>query len=215
MTTNESWRRYLEAGAAVGQLTLARAEEIARGLLAPGEEERSNAWDEFEELTRFGRLMGEQLVEVARAEVTKQLETFGVGSLDQLWARISDLVGSAGVDEPDQSTRTGAMHVPEDLIYRPAEPEVATADPGRATGDVEHKKHKPKNHQMDKRDNRDNKEKRDKRAKKDGNGTKGPQGKKSKKHKNEKEKDRAGAHWASGTNRVLSLAKPPDSAGSV
>ena len=171
MTTNESWRRYLEAGAAVGQLTLARAEEIARGLLAPGEEERSTAWAEFEELTRFGRLMGEQLVETARSEVTKQLEMFGVGSLDQLWERISDLVGSAGVDESYQST------------------------PNRA---AEAKKHK--------------------KDKKDGRGKKGPKGKRSKKHKEENEEkdtDGSGPHWASGPKRVLSLAKPPDSAGSV
>jgi hypothetical protein len=203
VTTNESWRRYLEAGAAVGQLTLARAEEIARGLLAPGEEERSTAWAEFEELTRFGRLMGEQLVEAARSEVTKQLEMFGVGSLDQLWERISDLVGSAGVDESYQSTPNRAAEVPEDLIYRPAGAEVASTHPGQVagTGDVGHPK-----------------DKKDKKDKKDGRGKKGPKGKRSKKHKEENEEkdtDGSGPHWASGPKRVLSLAKPPDSAGSV
>jgi hypothetical protein len=210
VTTNESWRRYLEAGAAVGQLTLARAEEIARGLLAPGEEERSTAWAEFEELTRFGRLMGEQLVEAARSGVTKQLEMFGVGSLDQLWERISDLVGSAGVDESYQSTPNRAAEVPEDLIYRPAGAEVTSTHPGQAagTGDVGHPKDKKD------KDGRGKKDKKDK----DGRGKKGPKGKRSKKHKEENEEkdtDGSGPHWASGPKRVLSLAKPPDSAGSV
>ena len=206
MTTNESWRRYLEAGAAVGQLTLARAEEIARGLLAPGEEERSTAWAEFEELTRFGRLMGEQLVEVARAEVTKQLETFGVGSLDQLWARISDLVGSAGVDASYQPAPNRAMKVPEDLIYRPPEPQVASTHPGQAARTADAEQPKANLHKKDKKDKTD-------KAKKDGKGKTGPEGKKSKKHK--EETDEADKDGASGPNRVLSLAKPPDSAGRV
>jgi hypothetical protein len=102
VTTNDSWRRYLEAGAAVGQLTLSRAEEIAKGLVAPTEEQRKTAWREFEDLTRFGRQMGEQLVEVARAELTKQLKTNGVGSFDQVWDRIADLIGAV----PDADSHT-------------------------------------------------------------------------------------------------------------
>jgi len=187
----------------MGQLTLARAEGIARGLLAPGEEERSTAWAEFEELTRFGRLMGEQLVEVARTEVTKQLETFGVGSLDQLWGRISDLVGSAGVDASYQPAPNSAMKVPEDLIYRPPEAQVASTHPGKAAPTADGEQPKAKKHKKDKTN----------RAKKDGKGKKGPEGKQSKKHKEETEE--ADKDAASGANRVLSLAKPPDSAGRV
>jgi hypothetical protein len=110
VTTNDSWRRYLEAGAAVGQLTVSRAEEIAKGLLAPGEEQRKTAWREFEDLTRFGRQMGEQLVEAARAELTKQLKTSGVGSFDQVWTRITDLIGSVP-DGPANTAATPPEHV--------------------------------------------------------------------------------------------------------
>ena len=109
MTTNDSWRRYLEAGAAVGQVTLARAEGIARGLFAPDDEERETAWRDLDELTRFGRLMGDQLIDMARAEMSRQLETLGAGSLVQFLDRIADLVRSQPVDAPSRSAEPATM----------------------------------------------------------------------------------------------------------
>jgi hypothetical protein len=93
MTSNESWRKYLEAGAALGQATAARAEDIVKGLFDEDEDERESAWRDLEQLTRFGRLMGEQLAELARAELARQLKSLGGGSFDQLFQRISDLLG--------------------------------------------------------------------------------------------------------------------------
>jgi hypothetical protein len=105
MTSNESWRKYLEAGAALGQATAARAEDIVKGLFDEDEDERASAWRDLEQLTRFGRLMGEQLAEMARAELARQLKSLGGGSFDQLFERISDLlVGNppaAGEDRAD------------------------------------------------------------------------------------------------------------------
>ncbi len=101
MTTNESWRKYLEAGAAVGQATAARAEDIAKRLFDPDEEERESAWRDLEQLSRFGRVMGEQLAEMARGELTRQLKTFGNGSFEQFFDRIADLFGAtAPAPEP-------------------------------------------------------------------------------------------------------------------
>ncbi len=94
VTSNESWQKYLEAGAAVGQATAARAEDIAKRLFDPDEDERESAWRDLEQLTRFGRLMGEQLAEMARAEVTRQLKSIGNGSFDLLFERIADLLGA-------------------------------------------------------------------------------------------------------------------------
>ncbi len=194
MTTNDNWRRYLEAGTAVGQATLARAEEIARGLLGPGEEEPESAWHELDELTRFGRHVGEQLVDMARAEMFKQLETLGVGSLDHLFARIADLVGSQPVDAPSHPGESPPA--PEHL--EPA------AQAGAGTARTE----KAPTHR---------KGKEAKAKKKDQEGKKGPKGSKSErtgeerhKKKERKEEVPERPHWAS---VVLTLAGPPDFAG--
>lgn len=213
MTTNDSWRRYLEAGAAVGQLTLARADEIARGLLADDEEERATAWNEFEELTRFGHQMGEQLVEVARAELTKKLETLGVSSLDQLLERIAELVGNGPVHAPSDRSEAAAESVSAER--REPAPRTATdaagAEPaakgGTASG-ARGEKRQPK-----KKDSRDKTDKTDKRDKKKDKKA-APEAKSEKKQKNEKEKVSGDPHWAPTPHRVLTLARPPDSAGS-
>lgn len=196
MTTNDNWRRYLEAGTAVGQVTLARAEEIARGLLGPGEDERESAWHELDELTRFGRHMGEQLVDMARAEMFKQLETLGVGSIDHFFERIADLVGSQPVDAPSHPAES------------PPAPHHLEAEALAGAGTVRAKK--APTHR---------KGKEAKAKKNDQKGQKVPKGSKSerkgeKKHKkkerNEEVPERP--HWAS---LVLTLAGLPDFAGIV
>ena len=196
VTTNDNWRRYLEAGTAVGQVTLARAEGIARGLLAAGGDERESAWHELDELTRFGRLMGEQLVDVARAEMLKQLETLGVGSLDQFLERIGDLVGSQSVDAPSHPAESPRV---------PEHPERAAGAGASGTARTENAPTHGKSKEAEAK-------KKDKKDKKGPKGLKGSKGKKKAKKKETKEKVPQRPHWAS---VVRTLSGPPDFAGSV
>jgi hypothetical protein len=133
VTSNESWQKYLEAGAAVGQATAARAEDIAKRLFDPDEDERESAWRDLEQLTRFGRLMGEQLAEMVRAELTRQLKSIGKGSFDLLFERIADLLGAT----PAPATRA------EDADDAVLEAKVVVVS-APETGKPEAKKHKSK-----------------------------------------------------------------------
>jgi len=119
VTSNEIWRRYLEAGAAVGQLTVARAEDIAKRLFDTDEDERERAWSEVDHLAQFGMRMGEQLVDMARAELSRQLMNRGGDSLDRLFAGIADLLGSESAGRssqaPEPSEPTGSLGAPIDV----------------------------------------------------------------------------------------------------
>jgi hypothetical protein len=130
VTTNDSWRRYLETGAAAGQATVARAQKLGRGLLAPSEAERKSAWRDLEDLTRQGRELGEQLVSVARVELTKQLETLPVESLEGFLHRVADLVRSPTASQPAQPSE---LALPVDLAPTGG-PDSVAAEPGLQEG---------------------------------------------------------------------------------
>jgi hypothetical protein len=219
VTTNENWRRYLEAGAAVGQVTLARAEGIAKGLFGPDDEERETAWHDLDELTRFGRQMGDQLIDMARAEMSRHLEALGVGSLDQFLDRITDLVRAQPVDSPSQSaeSRTKPERLENTAGHQPPQPSsgqgVGTKKAPKADQPKAHKadKSKPKRkkasvvpHDLDGRDA--SLERRG--AKKHGH---------DKKHKKQHKSEKNSGSQAppSGPNRLLTLAPPPSSADGV
>jgi hypothetical protein len=205
----------------MGQVTLGRAEEIAKGLLAPGDEEREAARNDLHELTRFGRQMGEQFVDMARAEVSKQLEALGVDSLEELFDRLADLVRSQPVDVPSHR----AESAPD-----PAPPEhLEPVDGAGGTGESKPEQNKPEQKQKAVKNTKAEKtkaEKKDakgagserqadklhKKLKKPEKHTKGE--KLNKNNKNKMEKDPP-SRPAAGPNRVLTLARPPDSAGRV
>jgi len=199
VTTNDNWRRYLEAGTAVGQVTVARAEEIARGLLTARDDERESAWRQLDELTRFGRFMGEQLVDMARAEMLKQIETLGVGSLDQFLERIGDLVGSQSVD---------ASSHPAESPRVPEHPERAAGAGASGTARTENAPTRAKGKEAKAK----KKKKKDKKDKLGPKGLKGSKGKKKDKKKETKEEVPERPHWAS---VLLTLAGPPDFAGGL
>jgi restriction endonuclease Mrr len=136
MTSEESWRKYLEAGAAVGQATAARAEDIAKRLFDPDEEERQSAWRDLEQLRRFGRLMGEQLAEMARTELGRKLKSLGEGPVDQFFERIADLLD--GSSSPTVPTQDRGDSVLEAKVVVVTTPEAAGVEQPKA------KKHKKK-----------------------------------------------------------------------
>ncbi len=92
VTSNESWQRFLDTGAAVGQVTLSKANDIARGLMAEEPSERQRARHELDDLTRMGRQMGEQLVDLARDQLGGRMHD--LSSVDDLLDLIGTLFGS-------------------------------------------------------------------------------------------------------------------------
>lgn len=192
MTSNESWRRYLDAGAAVGQVTLARAEEIAKGLMAPGKEERERAWRELDALGRTGRLVGGKLFDLARARLEPQIKT--VRSFDDLVERIADLVGW-----PDDHDATGPGTPPAtEPAHRLEEP-----DPPRAVSTPLPKKHK--------KEKKHKKKEKGKDPKAPAVGAQHPS--RGKKHKKQREKEKgrsASSAETSEPGRRLTLARPSD-----
>jgi hypothetical protein len=104
VTTNESWRRFLDAGTAVGQVTLAKANEIAKGLMASEQETRERAWRDLDELGRSGRQLGEQLVDLAKSRLTRELGH--LGSLEETLDWVADLV-SVRTRRPEPPTWPG------------------------------------------------------------------------------------------------------------
>jgi hypothetical protein len=203
----------------MGQVTLGRAEEIAKGLLAPGDEEREAARNDLHELTRFGRQMGEQFVDMARAEVSKQLEALGVDSLEELFDRLADLVRSQPVDVPSHRAESAPDPGPPEHL----EP----VDGAGGTGESKPEQNKPEQKQKQKAVKNTKPEKKDAKGagserqadklhKKLKNPEKHTKGEKLNKNnnKNKMEKDPP-SRPAAGPNRVLTLARPPDSTGRV
>jgi hypothetical protein len=131
MATDESWRRFLDAGTLIGQVSMARAEEISRGLFSDDEATRSEAWRDLEEMGRVGRKMGEQFVALARAELAKQLD--GVGGFDQLVDRLAGLFGTPGRSEAEQPT-PGDRTAFVDLLDAPDPEADATTGPKKKDG---------------------------------------------------------------------------------
>jgi hypothetical protein len=154
VTSNERWRRYLDAGAAAGQKTLARAEDIAKGLLATDNEERERAWRDLDDLGRTGRQIGGQLIDLARREVAKHAKT--PGSFDDLVDRIAEVLnptrrGPQPHEETDPREATvDPTTLAEDATGSNAKPpkkrhkaKAGSNEPAVAAGDTkEHQKHK-------------------------------------------------------------------------
>jgi hypothetical protein len=196
VTSNENWRRYLDAGAVVGQVTLARAEEIAKGLLAPDKEEREHARRNLDDLGRTGRLIGGQLIDLTRRELAKQTKT--IGSFDDLVDRLAEVVGPP---------RRASDPAPTTVMQQPA----ANSDPVNPEAELNGKT--PKKHKKVKADRNEpsaaeSRSKTDKIAER---------AKKNKKNNNKRDKknQKRTEHAAGGQEpgRVLSLAKPLDPQG--
>lgn len=112
----------------MGELTVARAEEIARGLVDEDEAVRDRAWREVDQLARFGLRMGEQLFEVAKDRLGAQLRTRSADTLDVFLERLGDLLSGTGGDEThetaDDSISVVASESPPSIPTVPAPPTI-------------------------------------------------------------------------------------------
>jgi hypothetical protein len=95
---DDPFRRYLDAGALLGEITRARAEEFVRDL-TNGEgraSDRAQHW--VDELVTRSVQAGEQLIELIRSEVETSLEVLGFSSLDDMAHQVADVLSGRGWD---------------------------------------------------------------------------------------------------------------------
>ena len=100
MADNDPFRRYLDAGAALTHLTKARAEELVQELVKNGEIQRKEAQTKVDDLIERSRKSTEALLSVVHAEVSHQLSSLGIGSLDDLARQVASLLGRATSANP-------------------------------------------------------------------------------------------------------------------
>jgi polyhydroxyalkanoate synthesis regulator phasin len=93
MANNDPFRRYIDAGAALTQLTRARAEELVQELVKNGEVQRKEAQAKVDDLIERSRKSTEALLSLVHAEVSNQLSSLGIGSLEDLARQVALLLG--------------------------------------------------------------------------------------------------------------------------
>jgi colicin import membrane protein len=93
MANKDAFQKYLDAGIAFTNMTRARAEELVAELVKNGEFQGKDARAKVDELLEKSRKSREALVGQVRHEVTRQLETIGITSVDDLAKQVADLLG--------------------------------------------------------------------------------------------------------------------------
>jgi polyhydroxyalkanoate synthesis regulator phasin len=106
MANNDPFRRYIDAGAALTQLTRARAEELVQELVKNGEVQRKDVQAKVDDLIERSRKSTEALLSLVHAEVSHQLSSLGIGSLDDLARQVASLLGRGAATNPAKKSGT-------------------------------------------------------------------------------------------------------------
>jgi polyhydroxyalkanoate synthesis regulator phasin len=119
MVAKDSFQRYLDAGIAFTNLTRAKAEELVSELVQNGEFQSSDARARVDELLERSRKGREAFAAQVRKEVTHQLESVGITSLEDLAQQVAALIGrtaeagkAATSGAKAAATRTAAKKAP-------------------------------------------------------------------------------------------------------
>jgi polyhydroxyalkanoate synthesis regulator phasin len=91
MAKNDGFRKYVEAGAVLSQVTRARAEEIVRELVGAGEVPRHQAQEWIDDLVERSKKASEGLVNLVRQEVAAQLSARSFDP-EQLAKQVADIL---------------------------------------------------------------------------------------------------------------------------
>jgi hypothetical protein len=129
MSDDDGWQRYVDAANAVRQLARSRVEEIARELLSTGESGGDHARQWTEDLLERSRAVVDEVVEVVRSEVARQLDTLGIGSPEDLLRRLTETFAWPGRTERPQPR--DAAPIEASSVTGPARP--ARAEKSAAT----------------------------------------------------------------------------------
>jgi polyhydroxyalkanoate synthesis regulator phasin len=95
MDARDSFQRYLDVGIAFTNLTRAKAEELVAELVKNGEFQSHDARARVDELLERSRAGREVVTAVVRSEVTRQLESVGITSLEDVAQQVASLIGRA------------------------------------------------------------------------------------------------------------------------
>jgi len=110
MAKKDAWKRYLEAGTAFTQITRARAEDLVQDLVKSGVLQRKEAQARVEELLERSRQGSEALLNLVRDEVTTQLHSVGIASVEDLARQVASVLGrtAPAPAKKTAATRTAA-----------------------------------------------------------------------------------------------------------
>ena len=103
MAQNDMLKRYLDAGVAFTKMSRSRAEGIINDLVKAGEVQRGQAQQRVDELVDRSRRNTEQLVDMVRTELRKQLGAMGLATkadITRLERRIDAVAKSNGAKVP-------------------------------------------------------------------------------------------------------------------
>ncbi len=78
MAASDPWKRYLDAGMELTNLTRDRAEKIVKEFVKAGEVQREHAQQRVEDLLERSRKASSALADTVRVEVTRQLTDLGL-----------------------------------------------------------------------------------------------------------------------------------------
>ncbi len=78
MAESDPWKRYIEAGVELTQLTRTRAEKLVKDLVKAGEVQRHEAQERVEALLERSRKSTDAIAEAVRVEVMKQMQNLGL-----------------------------------------------------------------------------------------------------------------------------------------
>ncbi|MBA2608292.1 MAG: hypothetical protein H0U92_05110 [Actinobacteria bacterium] len=78
MAASDPWKRYLDAGMELTNLTRDRAEKIVKEFVKAGEVQREHAQQRVDDLLERSRKASSALAETVRVEVTRQLTELGL-----------------------------------------------------------------------------------------------------------------------------------------
>ncbi len=95
-------RRYLEAGAELGQVTRARAESIIKDLVRTGEVQREQTQERIDELVEWSRRNTDNLRQFIRREINSQLSAMGLATKADLAALERKLTSSSARAAPSK-----------------------------------------------------------------------------------------------------------------
>ena len=111
MAAKDGFQKYLDAGIAFTTITRARAEELVQELVQSGDFQRSDAKARVDDLIERSRKGREVLVAQVRHEVSRQLDSVGINSLEDLAKQVAALIGRT--TEAGKAATSGAKGSPK------------------------------------------------------------------------------------------------------
>ncbi len=131
MANKDAFQKYLDAGIAFTNMTRARAEELVAELVKNGEFQGKDARAKVDELLDKSRKSREALVGQVRHEVTRQLETIGITSVDDLAKQVADLLGRTAAAGRAATAKKAGAPKKSAAKKSPAKKSAATKSPAK------------------------------------------------------------------------------------